>query len=68
MKQIDENEKEAIEKLPQRAKQLRHQFFQLTTTHTNQILQKLEPLSGQLIDGQTYDAFIEIDLPRWKQS
>jgi hypothetical protein len=67
IKQIDEWEKESIEKIQRRARELRQQLFQLTTTLRNQLSQKFEQLSEQLIDGQTYDGFIETDLCRWKQ-
>jgi len=67
IKQIDEWEKESIDKIQQRANELRQQLLQLTTPHTNQLSQRCEQLSEQLITGQTYDTFIETDIHRWKQ-
>lgn len=42
IKQIDEWEKESIEKIQQRAKELRERLLQLTIAHTNQILNDLK--------------------------
>jgi hypothetical protein len=64
---INEWEKESIDKIQQRAQELRQKLLQLTTAYTNQLSQKSQQLSEQLIHGQTSDTFIETDLRRWKQ-
>jgi hypothetical protein len=66
MKQIDEWEKESIEKIQQKAKELREQLFQPATTHINQLSKRLEPLSEQLNKGRELDDYIETDLQLWK--
>jgi hypothetical protein len=67
IKQIDEWEKESIDKIQQRANELRQRLLQLTPAHTNQLSQRCEQLSEQLITGQIGDAFVETDIHRWKQ-
>jgi hypothetical protein len=66
MKQIDQWEKESIEKIQQRANELRQRLLALTTAHTRQLSQKFQELSEESIDSQTYDAFIETDVHRCK--
>ena len=68
IQQIKQWEKESINKIQQRANKLRQRLLQLTTVHTQQLSQRFDQLSEQLIDGDTYDSFIEVDLHRWKQT
>jgi hypothetical protein len=67
IKQIDEWEKESIEKIQQRAKELRQQLRELITTYTEQMYQKSQELSKQLIHYKIREDFFETDLHRWKQ-
>jgi len=67
IKCIDEWEKESIEKVQQRAKELRERLLQLTTAHTNRLSQKFQEVSQQLSDSERLNVFIETDLHRWKQ-
>ncbi len=68
IKQIDEWEKESIEKIQQKAKELREQLLQPITTQINELSKRLEPLSEQLKKDRELDDFIETDLGFWKQT
>ena len=66
--QIDQWEKESINKIQQRAKELRERLLQLTITYRKQLSQKFRDLSEQLFYAETYDDFVEADLDRWKHT
>jgi hypothetical protein len=67
IQQIDEWEKESIVNIQQKAKGLREQLLQLTTTHIMKLSKRLEPLSDQMSKGRELDDFIETDLNVWKE-
>jgi hypothetical protein len=66
IQQVDEWENESIVKIQQKAKELREQLLQLTTTQIIELSKRLEPFSEQLSKGRELDDFIETDLNFWK--
>lgn len=68
IKKIDNWEKDSIEKIQLKAKELRERLLQATTTQINQLSRRLEPLSEQMNKGRELDDFIETDLNLWKQT
>jgi hypothetical protein len=68
IKQIDQWEKESIEKVQQRAKELRQELLQSTNTYTNDLSKKFQQLSEKLKESRENDNFIETDLQDWKKT
>jgi hypothetical protein len=68
MKEIHQWEKESIEKIQQRANELRQELFRSATVHTDDLSKKLQQLSEQLKRAREQDDFIEADLQLWKET
>ena len=67
LKQIDQWEQSAIEKIRQTAEKMRNELFEGITQLTAQMKQNLQILSNQLKHGHQENDFSEIDLLQWKQ-
>jgi hypothetical protein len=68
IKQIDDWEKESIEKIQLKAKELLEQLLQPAAMQINGLFKRLEPVSEQLNKGRELDGFIETDLNLWKET
>ncbi|CAF3378729.1 unnamed protein product [Rotaria sp. Silwood1] len=67
IKKINEWEKESIDKIQQKAQELRQELLQQTTIHFEELSKKLQHLSEQLKEGREHDSFVETDLCDWKK-
>ncbi|CAF1536042.1 unnamed protein product, partial [Adineta steineri] len=65
--QIDDWEKKSIEKIQQKAIELRHELSQLVAAHTESLSIKLQDIAEQLQKAKEQDDFIETDLRQWKK-
>lgn len=68
IKKINKWEEESIVKIQRRAKELRQEVIQSTSTHANGLSKELEQLSERLKRGREQDDFIEADLQLWKET
>ncbi|CAF2517150.1 unnamed protein product [Rotaria sp. Silwood2] len=68
VKQINAWEKESIDKIQQKAQELRQELLQQTTIDFEKLSKKLQHLSEQLKEGREHDSFVETDLCDWKKS
>ncbi len=68
IKQIDDWEKESIEKIQLKAKELREQLLQPAAMQINELFKRFEPVLEQLNKGRELDGFIETDLNLWKET
>jgi hypothetical protein len=67
IQKIDSWEKESIEKIQQKATELRQELLELKTTHLKSQSTKLQSLAGQLEKSREYDDFSETDLRQWRR-
>ena len=67
IKQIDEWEKNNIERIRLRAKELREQLLQSTAIQISQLSKRIEPITEQITNARQLDDFIETDLTWWKE-
>jgi hypothetical protein len=68
VKQIKEWEQQSINKIHQRAKELRSKLYESTNVHVNELLVKLHCISEELNEYRKDNAFTETDFGRWKES
>lgn len=67
VKQIDLWEEESIEKIREKARELREQLAQPLATQVSELSKRLEPYSEQLTQARDRDDFVETDLNYWKE-
>jgi hypothetical protein len=67
IKQIDEWERESINKIRQTAEETRQLVWQHTMEHTTRIEIRLNKLTDELRQGRQENDFFETDLNQWKE-
>ena len=68
IKEVDQWEKESMEKVQQRANELRQELLQSTVNSANDLSKNLQQLSDKLAESRENDSFIETDLQSWKNT
>jgi len=67
MQQIDQWERDSINKIRQTAEEARQMLLQHTTGHIKQVEVKLNKLTDQLRQGREENDFVETDLRHWNE-